>query len=497
MRPSDNSSSSNSAELLDRLVAGDQKAADEIFTRYVERLTRLARSRLAARLAARVDPEDIVMSAYRSFFVGAREGRFSITHGGDLWRLLVEVVLHKLYRTAERHLAQQRSVTREERIHDAPEAAWQTPSREPTPDEALAAADELAAILSRLGDRNRQILELRLQGYEHEEIAERLTCSQRTVRRAIHEARRIILARGGQGFVPTAARRRPPASSAAARRFPMPALSELTAPLNWTDFALQEQVGAGATGRVFKALDRRTENLVAIKFLRKSLIGDTAAMARFLQEAQTVAGLEHPAIVKVHGAGRTPGGGLFLVMDFVDGLDLDKLRRKQPVDLELCLRWTLEAARAIDAAHQLNVIHCDIKPSNVLLGHDGKIRVTDFGLAVRLDIGRPSAFMAGTPAFMAPEQIDSCWGEISPATDVWGLGSLLYFLLFSQPPFRGDDVPATLANVVAKTPVKFLPVGGAHVPMSVLEVLRHSLAKSPADRIASADQFVSAVSRLL
>lgn len=101
-----------SADLLRLLVAGDEDAATTIFERYAERLTRLARSRLAARLATRVDAEDIVMSAYRSFFVAARQGRFELERGGDLWRLLVEVTLHKLYRSAAHHHAQRRSIDR-------------------------------------------------------------------------------------------------------------------------------------------------------------------------------------------------------------------------------------------------------------------------------------------------------------------------------------------------------------------------------------------------
>src|SRR5438270_9703245 len=114
----DDPSPSHLSDLLHRLTTGDEQAAAEIFERYVERLTRLARSRLAARLAVRVDPEDIVMSAYRSFFVAARQGRFALAQGGDLWRLLVELTLHKLYRSAARHGAQRRSVDREQSLVD-------------------------------------------------------------------------------------------------------------------------------------------------------------------------------------------------------------------------------------------------------------------------------------------------------------------------------------------------------------------------------------------
>src|SRR6185503_14489295 len=113
----------------------------------------------------------------------------------------------------------------------------------------------------------------------------------------------------------------------------------------------------------------------------------------------------YPGIVPVHGAGQTPGGGLFLVMELIHGTDLEKARRASSVSLLEAISWTAEAARVIHFAHQHGVIHCDLKPSNLLIDHERKVRVTDFGLAVRhdeLEAGLGS--LAGTPAFMAPEQ---------------------------------------------------------------------------------------------
>jgi serine/threonine protein kinase len=408
------------------------------------------------------------------------------------------LTLHKLYHAADRHLAKRRCASRDEPISKFSSTELEIPGREPTPDEVAAAADELAAVLDDLSERDRRILELCLQGYDQEETAERLQCSARTVRRAIHAARRMMVSRGGRSFVPTAARRRPANFAPAASRPPLDALNQDTAPLKWTDFTLEKQIGAGAMGRVYRALERGTNRPVAVKFLRKSWVGDAAAMKRFVREAQTVASWDHPAIVATRGWGATPGGGLFLVMDLVDGLDLEKLRRRQAADVSDCIRWILEAAAAIEFAHRFDVIHCDVKPSNLLLGRDGRIRLTDFGLAVRrLDGNRSASCLAGTPAFMAPEQVDPCWGEISPATDVWGLGSVLYFLLFSQPPHTGDDVPATLANVVSKAPVRFPATTGLDVPALVLEVLRDCLAKSPTERIATPGQLIHELSKAL
>jgi RNA polymerase sigma factor (sigma-70 family) len=476
-------SNSLSVDLLRLLHAGDEAAAKAVFERYAERLTRLARSRLAIKLASRVDPEDIVLSAYRSFFAGARAGRFQVEHGGDLWRLLVEVTLHKLYRQAAHHGAQRRSVAREVRIDDSAISGLEATSAEPTPDEALAAAEELEAVLSRLPNRGRDALEQRLQGYELEEIAQRLGCSERTVRRWLAEARRIMAARGGGDFIPSAARRK---ASAAKLERPIAGHASIESPLAWSDFLLQEQIGAGATGRVYRARWRSRGREVALKFLRKALLREPAAIERFLREAQIVSRLAHPGIVAVHGAGQTPGGGYFLVMDLVRGHDLEREYRRQSPAPSQAARWVADAAGAIHAAHEAGVIHCDLKPGNLLLDEAGQIRLTDFGLAVRLSEGSDSWRLAGTPAFMAPEQVDLVWGAISPRTDVYGLGAVLYFLLFGRPPLIGLAVADVLSQVVSARPIELPEAASAQIAPALIDAVRRCLAKKPAERFANA-----------
>ena len=179
-----------SEQLLIRVRQGDEGASQEVFERYLARLTALARSRLTPRLARRTDPEDIVLSAYRSFFVGAKDGRFVLQRSGDLWRLLVSITLHKLYRQVKKHSAESRDVHREELLGD--DIAF---SREPTAEEAVALADELEAILRPLDPLLRRILELRLQGQSLEEIAAIIMRSERTVRRSLAELREAIASR--------------------------------------------------------------------------------------------------------------------------------------------------------------------------------------------------------------------------------------------------------------------------------------------------------------
>ncbi len=407
-----------SAELLARYRGRhDEAAAEELFRRYSGRLTALARSRLSSALARRVDAEDVVQSAYRSFFLLARAGDVVLRENGDLWRLLVRITLRKVYRSARRHRADCRSVGREHPRADETEAL--ALSREPTPADAAVLIDELRAALAPLDALQRRTVEMRLQGHEVEAIAAEVGRSARTVRRTL------------AAFGAELERR----------------LSDTPSPpdeglLAYGNVVLLRQLGQGGMGKVYRATWRGSDVPVAVKLLRKPLRGHGTAAARFRQEAALVARLRHPGIVAVHGVGLLPDGGHFLVMDLVEGSDL--ARRPRPAVAE-ALRWVAEAADAIDHAHRAGIIHCDLKPSNLLLGRDGHVLVSDFGLA-RSPVGG-DAPGGGTAGFMAPEQSDPA-GTVSPRTDVYGLGAVLRALL----PERSPEVDALCRRCLAPAP---------------------------------------------
>jgi DNA-directed RNA polymerase specialized sigma24 family protein/tRNA A-37 threonylcarbamoyl transferase component Bud32 len=424
-----------SAELLARYHhRRDEAAAGELFRRYAGRLTALARSRLARVLAARVDAEDVVQSAYRSFFLLAGDGDVLLRESGDLWRLLVRITLRKVYRSARRHRADCRSVEREHPRPDEEEAV--ALSREPTPAEAAALVDELRGVLAPLGAVPRRVVEMRLQGHEVEDIAAEVRRSARTVRR-------ILAAFGGEleqrlGAAP------PPSEEGL---------------IPYGDVVLLRQLGQGGMGKVYRATWRGSDGPVAVKLLRKPLRGHETAVARFREEAALLARLRHPGLVAVHGLGLLPDGGHFLVMDLVEGSDL--ARQPRP-PVAVALRWVAEAADALAYAHGMGVVHCDLKPSNLLLGGDGRVRVSDFGLARSLAGG--DAPCGGTAGFMTPEQADPR-GKVSPRTDVYGLGAVLRALLPEQPP-------------------------------EVAALCRRCLAPDPAARFASAEELASALRAL-
>jgi RNA polymerase sigma-70 factor (ECF subfamily) len=178
--------------LVSRWRAGDQDAARELFYRYSERLIALVRTRLSDKVAPRLDAEDVVQSAYRSFFSGVRNNQYVLERSGDLWRLLVGMTIHKLLRQVEHHRAGRRSVEREQSASKTDD--WlglnaEMLAREPSPDDAVAVLDEVEQLMRGLDARGRRMLEMRLQGFRTTEIANEVQCSDRMVRLVMEEVR--------------------------------------------------------------------------------------------------------------------------------------------------------------------------------------------------------------------------------------------------------------------------------------------------------------------
>lgn len=499
-----------SAELVQNFRDGSESAAGELFDRYVDRLTRLARMRIAIKLQARIDPEDVVLSAYRSFFVAARRDRFTFAERGDLWRLLARMTLHKLARQAARHTADKRSVDGESKTA----ATDNLVDRQPTPDEAVAFAEELEAVMQSLEPPARRLLELRLQGYSYREIAREIGVSERSIRRQLMGVRRIIQTRGGLSETDDLRDHDPededaPSVTAVHNTVPRARRAELISDeishlaaalfarvgeLQFSDYRLQQHLGTGASGRVYRSLESATGRTVAVKFLRKELLANVNIVRRFVEEADIVARLEHSAIVAVHGIGRTPIGGFFIVQEWIDGDNLAEATSRQPPDCETAARWIAEAAAGIQHAHEWGIIHCDLKPANLLLGRDGRVRVTDFGLSRRIEAattGGPS--IAGTLGFMAPEQIEPACGSIAPQTDVYGLGAVLYCLLTGRPPVVGERVEDILTRIVAGRAIPPLRSLNAAVADALAMVVERCLHPSPANRFATAAEVAAAI----
>lgn len=183
---------SDSELLVARWQSGDENAAALLFDRYSARLIALVRLHRREKFAARFDAEDVVQSAFRSFFRRTREGQFCLDRGGDLWRLLVAISLHKLQHQVRRHTAVKRSVQQEENVPELGNSLRVTPSATPSPHDGVALADIIDSIAGRLTDVESRVFNLRLESYTLDEIAKQTQRSQRSVRRILERIKRLL-----------------------------------------------------------------------------------------------------------------------------------------------------------------------------------------------------------------------------------------------------------------------------------------------------------------
>jgi serine/threonine-protein kinase len=252
-------------------------------------------------------------------------------------------------------------------------------------------------------------------------------------------------------------------------------------------YELQEVLGRGGMGVVYKAWHRRLSRAVALKMLLAGPYARPEELERFLREAEAVAGLRHANVVQVYDVGDLDGRPYF-TMEYVEGGSLaQKLAgTPQPADQAAALVATL--AEATEVAHQSGIVHRDLKPANILLTADGTPKISDFGLARRLKGGEGltlTGVPVGTPSYMAPEQGRGSRDAIGPATDVYALGAILYELLTGRPPFRAETAAATLQQVLTEDsvpPSRLNP----RVPRDLETICLKCLHKEPARRYASA-----------
>jgi len=252
-----------------------------------------------------------------------------------------------------------------------------------------------------------------------------------------------------------------------------------------------ERIGRGSIANVYRAADDGGRE-VAVKVIRPDQAG-AEAEAVFQREGSILQGLKHPDIIALHETGRAEQG-VYLVMDYIAGPTMQYVIEEGAPREELVAMLS-RVARAVHHAHKHGIVHRDLKPQNILVGADGPI-VTDFGIARAMDaVTRvKGAAPVGTPTHMAPEQIDRRLANVGPATDVWALGVILYYVLAKRLPFYDIDSPGIFARVLKDAPRAPRLVDSA-VPAALEAVCLRALEKDPEDRHPSAEAFADELDR--
>ncbi len=252
------------------------------------------------------------------------------------------------------------------------------------------------------------------------------------------------------------------------------------------DYEILDELGRGGMGIVYKARQITLNRPVALKLIRSGVLAGDDELRRFQNEAEAIAMLDHPGIVPAYEVGEHEGRRYF-TMKLIEGDSLVPGIARYIDDPRAAARLVAEAAEAVAHAHQRGILHRDLKPANILIDPDGHPHVTDFGLAKRLveDVEHTqSGAILGTPAYMSPEQAAGRRGSITTATDVYGLGAVLYALLAGKAPFEGDSV-VDLLRAVKEQPPKPPSRSNARVPRDLETICLKCLEKDPRRRYST------------
>ena len=261
-------------------------------------------------------------------------------------------------------------------------------------------------------------------------------------------------------------------------------------------YRITRLIGQGGMGAVYEGVQTRLERRVAVKLMARELSSNPEAIARFRREAEVTSQIGHPHIVQVFDFGQAPGGEPYIVMEYLEGEDLEKrIQRVGQLSLAAASQIIRQVASALSATHAKGIVHRDLKPANVFLlsveGETDFVKVVDFGISkVRSASTKLTAALAvmGTPNYMAPEQAAGRVNDIDARTDQWALACIAYELIAGRPPFVGEDVASLLYQVIHQAPSP-LAAFNPGLPNAVEGVLQRALSKTQADRFPTLTEF--------
>ncbi|MDA8121370.1 MAG: serine/threonine protein kinase [Deltaproteobacteria bacterium] len=252
--------------------------------------------------------------------------------------------------------------------------------------------------------------------------------------------------------------------------------------MNYGRYKVIKELGKGAMGAVYQAHDPNLDILVALKVLRQDRVVDETFARRFLAEAKALGRLEHPNIVRVYNVDED-GGTVYIAMEFIEGEDLSAVMKREQPHPEEIAGIGVAVAEALDYAHGKGIVHRDIKPSNLLLRSDGRLKLTDFGIAHIEDIAGHEKTQAGevlgTPAYMSPEQV--LGKPVDGRADIFSLGVILYELGTGKRPFSGESLGAIFNAITTEEPVSPRERNPG-IPEALDRVVMKCLGKSPEER---------------
>lgn len=261
--------------------------------------------------------------------------------------------------------------------------------------------------------------------------------------------------------------------------------------MNYGRYQLIKEIGKGSMGMVYQAHDPNLDIQVALKVLRHDRVVSEAFVKRFLSEAKALGRLDHPNIVRVYNVDEDEGT-VYIAMEFIEGESLNEILQKKRFSPGEIIELGITVAEALDYAHQKGIVHRDVKPGNILVRSDGRLIITDFGIARIEDPTGHQQTQAGeilgTPAYMSPEQIES--RPVDGRSDLFSLGIILYELSTGTRPFKGENLASVFNSVIKESPSQITEIAPS-IPGELSAIIMKCLEKSPDERFKTGKELAA------